>query len=109
MKGYDLDLTDKVKKYLFERADGTFLWVALVCKELKSVRKLDTIDRLRKFPAGLEPLYERILSQLSVHDSEEYPQHHLKVLCLLTIALRPLHLKEIMVLGELLPRRTYDL
>lgn len=109
MKRYDSDLAAKVEKFLSDRADGTFLWVALVCKELEAVQKLDTMDRLGKFPAGLEPLYERILAQLSVQDSGEYPQRHLKVLRLLTIALRPLHLKEIVVLGDLLPGRTHDL
>lgn len=109
MKRYDSELTAKVEKFLSDKADGTFLWVALVCKELEAVQKLDMMDRLGKFPAGLEPLYERILAQLLVQDSGEYPQRHLKVLRLLTIALRPLHLKEIVVLGDLLPGRTYDL
>jgi hypothetical protein len=62
MKRYNLDLTARVEKYLSDRADGTFLWVALVCKELEKVQNLDTIDRLGKFPVGLEPLYERILA-----------------------------------------------
>jgi hypothetical protein len=106
MKRYDLDLTTRVKKYLSDRADGTFLWVALVCKELEAVRKLDTIDRLGKFPAGLEPLYERILAQLSI---QEHSQRHLQVLRLITLALRPLYLKEIVVLGDLLPGKSHDL
>ena len=109
VKRYNSDLTARVEKYLSDRADGTFLWVALVCKELEKVRKLDTIDRIGKFPAGLEPLYERILGQLSNQDSEEHPQLHLQVLRLVTLALRPLHLKEIVVLGDLLPGKPHDL
>lgn len=37
-KQYDAKLKSEVKSYLVENADGTFLWVALVCQELAVVR-----------------------------------------------------------------------
>ena len=109
IKRYTSQLKADVEEYLSEQAEGTFLWVALVCKELEGVRKLDTMDRLRKFPPKLEPLYQRILDQLSASAGQEHSERHLQVLRLITIALRPLRIEEIVALGDLLPGREYDL
>ncbi|KAM3084906.1 hypothetical protein ACMFMG_003351 [Clarireedia jacksonii] len=108
-KCYTQDITSKVKQYLSEKADGTFLWIALVFQELKAVRKVDTEERLTRFPAGLEPLYERILQQLSNQNIGDHLQRHRQVLRLITLALRPLHLEEVVDLGDLLPGRASDL
>ncbi|RDW65283.1 hypothetical protein BP5796_09975 [Coleophoma crateriformis] len=99
-KGYKRRLISMVKEYLSSKADGTFLWVSLVCKELMQVRALDAKEKLRKFPSGLVPVYERILEQLSAPGVED-PQRHLSVLRLVTIAFRPLHVNEIVPLGGL--------
>jgi hypothetical protein len=76
IKRYDSGLKARIEKYLSARTNGTFLWVALVCKELESVPKLNTLDKLGKFPAGLGPSYERILAH---QDNEEHPQRHLQI------------------------------
>ncbi|KAF5547693.1 vegetatible incompatibility het-e-1 [Fusarium mexicanum] len=58
-KKYDDKLKSDVKGYLAENADGTFLWVALVCQGLsdnKVFRKRHTRDTLEEFPKGLDPL-----------------------------------------------------
>jgi hypothetical protein len=39
LKAYKSDLCKKIRNYLYEKADGTFLWVALVCKALQSVQR----------------------------------------------------------------------
>ena len=108
-KRYDSKLRKEVEEYISNKADGTFLWVALVCEELQKIPKLDTRGRLKRFPKGLDPLYERILAQLPVHKSEDHPDRHLQVLRLITLALRPLHLSELVVLGDLLPGICHDL
>jgi hypothetical protein len=108
-KCYTQDITSKVKQYLSEKADGTFLWVALVCQELEAVRKVDIEERLTRFPAGLEPLYERILQQLSNQNIGDHLQRHRQVLCLIILALRLLYLEEVVDLGDLLPGRASDL
>ena len=57
-KNYGSGLQSSIKGYLTENADGTFLWVALVCKELEKVEAWRTRYIYTKFPAGLEPLYQ---------------------------------------------------
>ncbi|PHH49659.1 Vegetative incompatibility protein HET-E-1 [Ceratocystis fimbriata CBS 114723] len=66
-KGYDDDMKNAVLDYLTANADGTFLWVALVCQELSHVKtkKRHTLSTLKKIPAGLSPLYERMLGHIS--------------------------------------------
>ncbi|KAG4253169.1 hypothetical protein FPRO03_07129 [Fusarium proliferatum] len=67
-KQYDAKLKSDVKSYLIENADGTFLWVALVCQELadgKVLRKCHTRKRLEAFPKGLDPLYGRMMEYIS--------------------------------------------
>ena len=76
-KRYDSKLRKEVEEYISNKADGTFLWVALVYEELQKIPKLDTRGRLKRFPTGLGPLYERILAQLPVHKSEDHPDRHL--------------------------------
>lgn len=63
------------------------------------------MEKLEKLPAGLEALYEQILTQLSTYNGEEHPDRHLQVFHLVTIALRPLYLREVVALGDLLPRQ----
>jgi hypothetical protein len=54
---YSNELRGEVASYLCRNAEGTFLWVALVCKELQVVHSWETLEVLKGFPPGLEPLY----------------------------------------------------
>jgi hypothetical protein len=106
-KKYSDELKIKVMRHLSGEAHGTFLWVALVCKELEVIPKRRTEAALEKFPAGLGPLYDRILAQ--IHDNEEDYEICKRILRLITIAFRPLHVQEIVTLGEILQEQPYDL
>ncbi|KAH8203360.1 hypothetical protein TruAng_002455 [Truncatella angustata] len=66
-KKYDEKTKDAVRHYLTSNADGTFLWVALVCHQLadQKVQKRHTIKTLRSFPPGLDALYKRMMEQIS--------------------------------------------
>lgn len=64
-KKYSPKIRDAVQHHLTSKANGTFLWVALVCKELAKVSKWDVQRKLENFPPGLDELYGRMLSQLS--------------------------------------------
>ncbi len=58
---------------LKERANGTFLWVALVCKKLEKMPPSRALLALNRFPAGLKPLYQRMLQQVEGRiDSQDY-------------------------------------
>ncbi len=54
---YDSELHKNVSSYLRRNAEGTFLWVALVCKKLREVPVWETRQILKELPPGLEPLY----------------------------------------------------
>ncbi|KAL2889493.1 Vegetative incompatibility protein HET-E-1 [Ceratocystis lukuohia] len=66
-KSYDQATKDAVLEHLTTYADGTFLWVALVCQELSDMRtrKRHTPRTLTEFPPGLSPLYGRMLEHIS--------------------------------------------
>ena len=94
LKSYSQELQKDIGEVLYEKAEGTFLWVALVCKELEKVRAQKAKLHLRSFPAGLEPLYARMLSIVINQEDKEDAELCLKILCSVTLAFRPLQLKE---------------
>jgi len=62
---YKNDTRDAVQRYLLLNANGTFLWVALVCQELANVSGWEAEEMLRAFPPGLDALYERMIGSCS--------------------------------------------
>ena len=66
-KSYPASLKDQVKKKLRENAEGTFLWVSFVAKELDNIpsRLNYTVpNKLQEFPTKLKDVYFRILSKI---------------------------------------------
>ena len=100
-KKYSNELETSVREYLTEHADGTFLWVALVCKELEKVLAGRTKAILRTFPAGLEPLYERMIVQVEHERDLEEVRLCKQILCTVTLACRPLGLNEMGIIAGL--------
>ena len=96
-KSYDAQMKDAVLRYLMTNANGTFLWVALVCQELTkpNIRRRHTFDTLKSFPPGLVPLYERMLSEIS--HSRDAPICK-EILATTLVAYRPTTLEELKVL-----------
>ncbi|PSN58756.1 hypothetical protein BS50DRAFT_682633 [Corynespora cassiicola Philippines] len=62
---YDDETRDALQQYLLSNAGGTFLWVALVYENLKTVPKRHVIKVLETFPSGLNPLYKRMMQKIS--------------------------------------------
>jgi len=56
---------------------------------------------LETFPEGLEPLYSRMMDQLQNNKRKKAVQFCLKILCIVTLAFRPLQLNEIGVIAGL--------
>jgi hypothetical protein len=100
-KRYKSELREKIRSYLCAKADGTFLWVALVCKELQSVQVRKTLSVLEKFPPGLQPLYERMMEQIYCLEDSEDVEFCSRILSSATLAYRPLHLKELVATAGL--------
>ncbi|KAL3587726.1 hypothetical protein FPOAC2_13625 [Fusarium poae] len=99
LKNYDKETRDAVQRHLVGNADGTFLWVALVCQELadSKVRKRHTLDTLKSFPPGLDPLYKRMVEHIS--DSKDADRWK-DTLALASVVYRPINLDELKALAE---------
>jgi hypothetical protein len=107
LKKYSNERQAFVTTYLLDKTEGTFLWVALVCKELEKTQTRKTEARLQKFPAGLEPLYDRMMEQVQHMDGEEDADLCRHILCSVSLTFRPLHLRELSVFS--LPEESCDM
>ncbi len=90
----------EVRDTLCRKADGTFLWVALIVKELQHTRPWRVESTLERMPSGLTPLYKQMLERVRYLPPEEAELCRL-VISTATIAYRPLHLAELAVLAGL--------
>ena len=80
---YDEPLRAQVADELHKRADGTFLWVALVCKTLELTDDYYAIEILQEMPSDLKSLY--------------------LIGSIMTLAYQPLRLSELASLANLPP------
>jgi len=99
-KGYDDRLRDTVKTHLLANSGETFLWVALVCKELEKAARWEAKRMLNEFPPGLIPLYDRMTRQIQAYRTETM-EFCLRTLSVLALALRPLKLSELPAVADL--------
>ncbi|KAK3947157.1 hypothetical protein QBC32DRAFT_97895 [Pseudoneurospora amorphoporcata] len=99
-KQYDSTLQADVHDYLSSNANGTFLWVALVCQVLAdpSVRKWETLTKLRAFPPGLDSLYARMMEQIIQSNHADLCR---QILAVSSIVRRPISLQELTTLVEM--------
>jgi hypothetical protein len=109
-KRYSPKLQQEVKDYLQLHAEGTFLWVALVCQQLQRTLLWKTLSVLKSFPSGLEPLYQRMMGEMHQlkKESLETFDYCQRVLGSVTLALRPLHLTELGLLAGFEPELAED-
>ncbi|GKT61158.1 vegetative incompatibility protein HET-E-1 [Colletotrichum tofieldiae] len=96
-KGYRDEIASELSQYLLSNADGTFLWVALVCQELEKTQHWKALQKIRSFPPGLDAFYERMMQQI---DGEEDAELCRQILALVATTYRPLSLAECTTLIE---------
>lgn len=104
LKNFDAELLEAVRSHLLSNARGTFLWVALVCEELKKGKARNAHKLLKAFPAGLDPLYERMMERIQdSEDAKDAEDAELcrRILAVVTIVYRPITLEELPALVEL--------
>jgi hypothetical protein len=96
-KIYHPKTKDDVRNKLLLKANDTFLWVALVCKELArpEVKARNTIDKLDSIPGGLSELYQRMLEQAFMSEDGDICR---KILATECITYRPISLDELRTL-----------
>ncbi|KAH8690777.1 hypothetical protein BGW36DRAFT_328708 [Talaromyces proteolyticus] len=89
-----------VLKALQENAQGTFLWVGIVCRELALVGSSQAVETLQKLPSDLNSLYDKLLTT-ALTANERYKETILKILGSVAISQRPLTLIELYTSCEL--------
>ena len=60
-KRYKAEVRHAVLQHLRLNANNTFLWVALVCQDLKTTLKWNVLKKLALFPPRLDSLYKRMM------------------------------------------------
>ncbi len=99
-KSYSSELQVSVRESLRKKAEDTFLWAALVCKKLSSVRRDRVESWLEKVPPGLTPLYERMLDQVLHQEDDHDVDACRRILHTVVLAFRPLPLDDLAVFAE---------
>jgi hypothetical protein len=97
---HDSTLQEKVRNQMHEKANGTFLWVALIFQELEQVDSWDVLQVLEEVPADLHPLYDRMMTEVQQLKRKD-PEFCRLVLLNMTLVYRPLHLLELGTLSGL--------
>ncbi|PTB65061.1 WD40 repeat-like protein [Trichoderma citrinoviride] len=97
-------LRDEACNVIREKANGTFLWVAIVFQQLQRMRisyggLSALMDRLNGLPKDLTALYDRMLQQIEDLDSIEESKLCRAVLGICVVAYQPLRLQELATLA----------
>ncbi|KAJ6192248.1 beta transducin-like protein HET-E2C*40, partial [Bipolaris maydis] len=104
---YEEKLQHIVLQHLKLNANDTFLWVALVCQDLKVTPRWNVHKKLAQFPPGLDALYNRMLQQIVSESSSA--DMCLRVLAVTAVLYRPVTVAELVVLTEQLAELVNDL
>ena len=98
-------LREQVRYELSRKANGTFLWVALMMQELEKPESWDPLAVVEEAPAGLPQLYDRMMDQIQ-RLSTRNADICRSLLCTAAVAYRPLYLAEMGSLRRLPGRAT---
>ena len=104
-KKYDDRTRDAVLEHLSLNANDTFLWVALVCQNLKNIPRGRIRARLSSFPPGLDSLYERMMKQICESEDSELCR---RILASIVTVYEPITLTELTSLVEMLQESPDD-
>jgi hypothetical protein len=97
---HDQLLKSSVREKMQQKANGTFLWVSLVFKELKEAMAWEVLEILEEVPTELKDVYRRMVQQIK-QLKRQYPKLCQRVLSTVLATYRPLHLQELHVLSGL--------
>jgi hypothetical protein len=96
-KQYKAEVRHAVLQHLTLNTNKTFIWVALVCQDLKKTPKWNVQNKLASFPPGLDSLYKRMMHQTSEFDGAGICR---QVLASTAILYRPVTISELVALVE---------
>lgn len=98
---YDKSTRDSVQRYLSLNASGTFLWVALVCKEITDISGWSVEKILTDFPPGLNGLYKRMMDQIG---NSKNAKLYKSILAVMSVVYRPITLDELASFVDMPPQ-----
>ena len=104
---YTPKLKEKVRIYLKENAEGTFLWVALACKVLQTLSPRKVVLTRDELPQGLDSIYERMMGQILGLKNSEDIKFCKCIIIAAIFAHRPLQLKELGAIADL-PKELWE-
>ncbi|KAJ8129608.1 hypothetical protein O1611_g4022 [Lasiodiplodia mahajangana] len=99
-RGYDDGVLKKVSDIAYQKANNTFLWVALAFKALGTRSGSYATEIMSEMPSGLSELYEHMMGRIE-KSRKSKPSDCKKVLKAVFLALRPLSLPELSTLTGL--------
>ncbi|KAL6814637.1 quinon protein alcohol dehydrogenase-like superfamily [Trichoderma camerunense] len=91
----DEELQMQTVTTLKRKANGTFLWVALVIEQLRDTDRRNVEEVLEEIPEGLENLYDLIVQRANAKLRQKDREACQILLSIVTTAERPLHLEEL--------------
>lgn len=91
---YGKTLQKEIEDQLTEKAEGTYLWVSLVCKRLESVDQEKALTTIQDLPQGLHDFYGQIFSQLNDGKPADVKKC-MRLLKAMMMAYRPLNVDEV--------------
>ncbi|KAF2187665.1 WD40 repeat-like protein [Zopfia rhizophila CBS 207.26] len=97
---HDKLLQDLVREEMQRKANGTFLWVSLVIRDLKEVMSWEVLQVLSEVPVELKDVYRRMMGRIK-ELRRQRSELCRQVLSIIVAAYRPLHLQELSVLSSL--------
>lgn len=97
---YDQLLQLSVREKMQEKANGTFLWVSLIMKELKDAMAWEVLQVLKDMPTELTDLYWRMMEHIK-QLKRRNPELCQQTLSTVVNTYRPLHLQELYILANL--------
>ncbi|ORY64881.1 uncharacterized protein BCR38DRAFT_340958, partial [Pseudomassariella vexata] len=92
-KSYTDKVKEKAAQLLETKAEGTFLWVGMACKELDPVASKDAVKILEDLPRGLLQLYGDLLNKAFKLEGKR--QTIERILNVVAVSLRPLTILEL--------------
>lgn len=101
LNDYDKETSKKVQEYLSKNANDTFLWVALVCRNLENYARWDVLQMLNAFLPGLDSLYKRMMDQVLTMGNDGHVNLCRQILAVVVSVYRPVTLRELGCLIEI--------
>ncbi|OQE21964.1 hypothetical protein PENSTE_c011G07970 [Penicillium steckii] len=94
LQRYGENLKRDIETGLTEKAQGTFLWVSLVCKKLENVCRDEVLSTIESLPQGLPAFYDKIFKQLTTGEPD-IVRSCIRLLKVMILVYRPLVLEEV--------------